>query len=628
MFFDKVSRWIDESAMLNTTGMGGASPAVMKQLKGFTAVDTPIAGTMQTGTPTSQLVEQATWTLIERNQVFDKIDSIADTPIADKVKNTIITDAFFDLTGSHAMSFKYVDDEHTEKAVKFSKDIDEFLRRTNVIDILKDCIVNEGMDYSEIFLSTPVKPGIGITEVSDNLDVRELLAIYKNTNLVGALKFDVQGKRAQGKGFLKAKDISHFLLNYKKKPIKISKRFADKYNISEKVRVAKPLLAGVYDLIQQYNALEQLQSALELIKATQGIYLGIGISPEQDQERVAKQLQEFTNKFNRNRQNVIENIENINLSTLMSSMNKIEFVPFSVEEGTNSVKQIEVEYAENNLSEILNNIRKTIALGVGIPEDKLSISTSGVRGTKEDSITTNPSYSKLLSSIQQLLAKGIREMLYKHLKYKYMNEEGICTAYIDKSKIEIMFSSTTNLNDRLEDENMLLKAETVGRMLSVVESLASSGTIPVKVAGEHIVEYWKAQLNKDVHLRNAIELMSEEEQRQLQLMMSGGYVGAEEDVPSDSEAEPDESEDEQVEKDDELVEKDDEPEDEQVEKDDEEQKGEDDIKKALDKEPTAKQEEEEAEKAEEVVAKSKSGKKTRRKRATKKESGDIRDIFY
>ena len=219
-------------------------------------------------------------------------------------------------------------------------------------------------------------------------------------------------------------------------------------------------------------------------------------------------------------------------------------------------------------------------------------------------------------------------MLYKHLKYKYMNEEGICTAYIDKSKIEIMFSSTTNLNDRLEDENMLLKAETVGRMLSVVESLASSGTIPVKVAGEHIVEYWKAQLNKDVHLRNAIELMSEEEQRQLQLMMSGGYVGAEEDVPSDSEAEPDEPEDEQVEKDDEQVEKDDEPEDEQVEKDDEEQKGEDDIKKALDKEPTAKQEEEEAEKAEEVVAKSKSGKKTRRKRATKKESGDIRDIFY
>ena len=98
--------------------------------------------------------------------------------------------------------------------------------------------------------------------------------------------------------------------------LKKSKKQALKSNlrsdISEKVRVAKPLLAGVYDLIQQYNALEQLQAALELIKATQGVYLGIGISPEQDQERVAKQLQEFTNKFNRNRQNVIENIENIN----------------------------------------------------------------------------------------------------------------------------------------------------------------------------------------------------------------------------------------------------------------------------------------------------------------------------
>lgn len=522
MFLDKFSEWIDESIIYNSLGgHGGASPAMVKQLRGFTAVDTPIYSNPTHYTPRSQFSEQAEWTLIHRNIIFDKIDSIAGTPIAERIKATIIADAFFDLSGGYAMSFKYVDDKDPDKASKFTKDIKKFIERTKVIDILKDCISNEGMDYAELFLSTPVKPGIGITEVADNLDLRELLAVYKNTELVGAVKFKLEGNRAKGDGFLKADEISHFMLNYRKKPIKISKQFTDKYNITEKIRVAKPILECVVDLIQQYNALEQLQTAMELIKATQGVYLGIGMSPQQDQERVAKQLQEFTLKFNRNRQNVVGNIEDIDVSRLLQSMNKLEFVPYSVEEGTNMVKQIEVKYPDSNLSEILDNLRKTIALSVGIPEQNLSISGTGVRQDKADSINTNPTYSKMLSTIQQLVAKGVRDMFYKHLKYKYTDENGICQAIINKSCIEILFSATTNLNDRLEDENMLMKAETVGRMLGVVESIASSAVIPVKVKGELLVDYWKTQMHKDVYLRDVIEMMTPEEQKKLEMMMSG-----------------------------------------------------------------------------------------------------------
>lgn len=529
MFLDKFSEWIDESIIYNSLGgHGGASPAMVKQLRGFTAVDTPIYSNTTHYTPRSQFSEQAEWTLLHRNMIFDKIDSIAGTPIAERIKATIIADAFFDLSGGYAMSFKYVDDKDPDKAHKFTKDINKLIERTKVIDILKDCIANEGMDYAELFLSTPVKPGIGITEVADNLDLRELLAVYKNTELVGAVKFKLEGNRAKGDGFLKADEISHFMLNYRKKPIKISKQFTDKYNITEKIRVAKPILECVVDLIQQYNALEQLQTAMELIKATQGVYLGIGMSPQQDQERVAKQLQEFTLKFNRNRQNVVGNIEDIDVSRLLQSMNKLEFVPYSVEEGTNMVKQIEVKYPDSNLSEILDNLRKTIALSVGIPEQNLSISNTGVRQDKADSINTNPTYSKMLSTIQQLVAKGVRDMFYKHLKYKYTDENGICQAIINKNCIEILFSATTNLNDRLEDENMLMKAETVGRMLGVVESIASSAVIPVKVKGELLVDYWKTQMHKDVHLRDVIEMMTPEEQKKLEMMMSGGNDAVEE----------------------------------------------------------------------------------------------------
>ena len=116
-------------------------------------------------------------------------------------------------------------------------------------------------------------------------------------------------------------------------------------------------------------------------------------------------------------------------------------------------------------------------------------------------------------------------MLYKHLRYLYSNEQGLCQKKKKKDKIEILFNATTNLNDRLEDESLLLKAETVGSMLGVIENIASSAYIPVKVKGEMIVQYWKKQMYKDVYLRDSIELMTEEEQKQM-MLLGGGDDGA------------------------------------------------------------------------------------------------------
>ena len=598
MFLDKFSRWIDESIAYNSIGQGGASPQLLKSLKGFTAVDTPIGSGVIDGSPIGQMTEQAEWTLLQRNLIFDGIDSIADFHISETIKNVIISDGFCDLNGGYAMSFKYVDEEHKDRAERYTKDIENFLRRTRVIDILKDCVANEGMNYGEVFLSTPVECGRGITEVTDNLDIKELLAIYKNTELVGAVKFNLERNRARGVGFLPAKEISHFMLNYEKKPIRISKTFTDKYNIAEKIRVAKPILSSVVDLIQQYRALEQLQTALELIKATQGVYLGIGISPQQDQERIAKQLQEFTLKFNRNRTAVINNLSNIDITSLLSTMNKLEFVPYSVEEGTNNVRQIDVKYAENKLSDILNNIRKTIALAVGIPDQNLSIIDNGMKTTKEDNIENNPMYSRMLSRIQQLLAKGLRDMFYKHLRYLYSNEQGLCQRIIEKDRIEILFNATTNLNDRLEDESLLLKAETVGNMLNVIENLASSAYIPIKVKGELIIEYWKKQMYKDVYLRDCIEMMTEEEQKKM-MMLNGGddgapdIAGAEDDIPDEVD-------------DTDKAEVDEEPE----EKEEKEEKT-----------------EEETVETEETKETEKGKEKTKKISTKKKSSGDLRDIF-
>jgi tyrosyl-tRNA synthetase len=67
------------------------------------------------------------------------------------------------------------------------------------------------------------------------------------------------------------------------------------------------------------------------------------------------------------------------------------------------------------------------------------------------------------------------------------------------------------LNDKLEDERLMMKAENMSSMLNVIDTIAGSANIPAKVKGEEFIEYWKAQMEKDPHMRNMFEMMTEEE---------------------------------------------------------------------------------------------------------------------
>lgn len=184
-------------------------------------------------------------------------------------------------------------------------------------------------------------------------------------------------------------------------------------------------------------------------------------------------------------------------------MQTIELIPYDVENNTNAMKQIVLNYGDTNLTEKINDVRKTIAMAVGVPEQYISTSTyNGQKDTKEDTIQTNPCYSMMLSRIQILLAKGIREFVYSHLKAKYSSEEGVLRRQVDKDKIEVIFQSSTNLNDRLENENMMLRGEMMSSLLNVIDSVAGSPNIQAKVATQMFLDMWRDQFRNQPLVRD------------------------------------------------------------------------------------------------------------------------------
>ena len=518
-FFDKIGNYINE-AVVNASNAN-----IYKQLASWHKIDTPVAGYQanQAGKHKKSLEIQAANSLFTRNMNFDKIDYLQRSHLASSIKEIIISEGFCELGNNSSITVKYTDDENKEKAKMFNESIQRMLKRTKFLDILEECIVNEGMSYSEIFLTTKFERGRGLVRVDDDLDIREHIALYRNTDFVGALEFKIEGKNnAVGKKFINPEFISHFMLNYEKIPVKLAKNFVEKYKLPEKIRVAKPLLLDVVELILQYDILEKLSSAIEINQATQPIFMGIGISPDQDMGEISRNLQEWSNVLNKNKNNVINSLETLDVSQLLQYMQQIELVPYSQDEGTNTMRQIQVNYKDSNLTDKINNLRKIIAQAVGIPESYLATMTyQGAKDTKEDALHTNPRFSRMLTKIQQLIAKGIRDVIYKHLKFQYSNAEGVCTRKIDKDNIEVLFDSATNLNSRLENENMILNAQAMSDLLGMVDGVATSQNIHVKVETKNFLNLWKKEFAKLPEVRDIFVEMTEEEIEEQQNRMYG-----------------------------------------------------------------------------------------------------------
>ena len=521
-FIDNIGKFINESCCgyySNSTASQGATNSMIKALKGMYAVDTPIGDYSSYGLNASirgQVAKQAELTLQQRNQLLSQIDRVSGHWISYAIKACIASDGFNDLCSKTDIFIQYTDPENKEKSEHFTQDIKDLLKRTSFVDILKDCVMNEGLDYCELFLSTPVRRGYGVEYVSDNLSTREHIGIYKNTNLLGAIRFEITPRGSiAGKEFIKGDRISHFLLGYKKIPLIISKTFNKKYNIPEKIRCAYPILTPVIDMIIQYDQLQKLQTALEMIKATQPIVMGVGVSSENNMTDIIRQLQEWGLTLNENKNNIIGNLDTCDTASIMQSMYNVLMIPYSVEEGVNSLKQVAVDFPNSNLPQVLDDLRRSIALAIGLPEDYIAMAQGGAKENKDDHISTNPRYSKMLSMIQQSLSKGVIDFISKHLIARYTNSKGILTQTVEKDKIEVLFKSSTNINNKLEDERLMLKAENMNSMVNVIDSVAASPNIPAKVKGQQFLQYWHTQFEKNPFIRDIFEMMSEEEMKRL-----------------------------------------------------------------------------------------------------------------
>ena len=511
-FIDSFANFIHESSLMSTS----YNDSMYRQFQGFNAVDKQIGGYNYFGKdPQGQVNEQTRDIKNARDFIFQRVDTISNHHIATSIKNSIIGDCFHALCDRTFVNIQYrLQDDEDEESYKetnrlFNKDIKELLKKTYFLEVFKSCLINDGMNYGEIFLSTECKVGEGIISLGDDISAKKHLAIYKNLSPIGYIKFKSINNEINPKDmYIDPDEISHFIVNPQKIPLEISYDLDNQIELPEKVMCALPLLTPVIDLIIQYNALEYLSTGVEMTKALAPTILGVGVSPNSDMTEITRQLQEYSIALNSTRNNILNNLENIDAKAIAKEIGKIQLIPYSIEEGTNSMKQIVVDKNESNLSEKLNNITRTIAKAMGMPESYLA--TMSTQGKKEENITTNPQYSRMLSGIQQSLARGIGDFVYKHLKYKYSTIDNKGNVFlsreIDRNCIEVKFQSITNIDTRLDMEQVLLTAETMGNIVGVLDMIAGSPNLPLMTDGKSVKDLWDSMTESIPSLRSSLKI--------------------------------------------------------------------------------------------------------------------------
>ena len=61
---------------------------------------------------------------------------------------------------------------------------------------------------------------------------------------------------------------------------------------------------------------------------------------------------------------------------------------------------------------------------------------------------------------------------------------------------------------------MMLRAETMGSLLAVIDNVAGSPHLPIKVKPEKFIRMWQEQLRNNPHIRDMFELMTTSEHEQ------------------------------------------------------------------------------------------------------------------
>lgn len=347
--------------------------------------------------------------------------------------------------------------------------IDEFVEKFDIkartAGIVPELIRDGEFAFGVIFDEKNQK---GITEITDDLDVINLLPFYNNSRLAFVINQNnlPQEQTNSNTAFMaayntnekpvayKPDNIVFFKLNGKTQRINMSNFYNTEFKklfyehtgikLPKFVRTSLPLYYSAMKNLNRLKLMENVSTVTDVSDILKPEIVHVTVPTNTS----PKEAQQIVKNYERQLNDVsgFQTDDSFDLNTLTAQANRRKVMPQWIDtKGQLQSASVNQSNKGAGAWDAVDKLRNLIALNIGIPP--FYINVSGQPIDKAQIIKLYSRYTRKLTALQKSLADGIKDLIMIHLEHMGIN--------ISRSNLVIKFKSITS-GDTLDDTDMLV----------------------------------------------------------------------------------------------------------------------------------------------------------------------------
>lgn len=419
-------------------------------------------------------------TVNTRSDLYDLVDSIKDTDASQYILESIADDAFNSVDTNEPFTITYLGNKYDAEDVQ--EEIDSFVKKFDLYQLFMD-IIDDFLIYGEYYLQTEVKQGKGIVAINDTVNSKNVFSIYRNYKLLEHIGFNNETEFS-GTAYSSAtsqivrihKDLlTHFVLDARKVRIRVTKE-SSIIALPDVIRVGRSILYPAIKLLKRSNILDTAILAKDLRSALLPLILSIAMPNVSDPIQAIEAAKKYEKYFSDNAGlSQLAMDGELTVSSIFSNTGKIKIAP-TFQGGKAELAKMDLDGDTSSIQASKDKTDERINAIVGLPD-------ASENKTRFEILKTQSRYSKKLIDLQRCSANGLRDLVYKHLKYK-----GI---YIDEHNIVVKFKSILNADIFEEAEGIVSLMSVMNDLNSFIQSIADNENLGIGVHPEALIDTFK-----------------------------------------------------------------------------------------------------------------------------------------
>lgn len=451
-----------------------------------------------------------------KETMLSRARELYDTDTVQTIIDIILDDGFNSFKEDSDFQITYELDPDEEEKLgqewidEVQEEVDDFVEKSGIKDIIAD-IAPDVLRDGEHALALRLEEGKGVTGISDDIDVANMLSYHRGNKLCFVLeKTEEQtGFGGQEKIRLYNPDNIVFfrLKNNQKKPLNLGNslhltkeqraEFEKKLGVKipKYIRICLPIYYSAMDSIETLQAMQKLNDAQQFVSVLRPQVLGVGMPNNASSEDAKKALKEYERHLN-DAKSAVNNYKDLDLDAIIDQAKERKLLPL-YGDGKGAITPIDINTdtkADNSQAAVQATLTR-IALNVGVPPYCLTLEGAV---DKQTTLKLYSRYTKKLTSYQKALADGTIEILHKHLTLK-----GIL---VEKSNLKARFKPLTN-GDFLDDIDMMVAAVTgLADLYDAAEKIANSKNNNCVIDDAKLKEVWDTYTSSLMNISGLIKI--------------------------------------------------------------------------------------------------------------------------